>query len=219
MLGLAADGLSIHGDCRPLRTPARRNALGALLALASVLLALATSNAGCGPGNTTDDYPPDPCPYRARLAFPCVPGTPDRWWTPPGSDAGSDPRPESCVAEMGQHVGLGRCESDSDCALWTGTALVPAEAEPPYSRCIEFETLGERFCEAFTQVASDPWMECRSGYPCYPQYWAPWEDPYQYVCVQQSTRDGSDGSPGAWITACVEGRPEPYLDPRCERVW
>lgn len=133
----------------------------------------------------------------------CSPGEPDR------EGNAADERPESCVGLQFQWVGLGRCETDADCARFTGTTLIPAGADPPHSRCIALAPLGERFCEGFTGPGS--WIDgqCEPGWPCGT---TSYHHPDLQHCVSQQTR--TTGVP-AYIVACIPGPPTDLVDPRC----
>lgn len=165
---------------------------------AALIALLLAGLAGCQDGTSVFV-----CAHTFGLLDRCVSGEPDREGNP------ADGRPESCVGLQFQWVGLGRCETDADCARFTGTELIPAGADPPYSRCLEFEPLGQRFCEGFAGPGSWFREQCEPGWPCGA---GSFDYPTRQHCVSQQTR--TTGAP-AFITACIPGEPTDLVDPRC----
>ncbi len=179
------------------------------------MLAVALTFGTCAPACTETDSPTDPCNGMRSFMDPC-------------GDAGEDRDigyrtgiPASCVSGLWQFVGLGRCDTDADCGRWSGTEHVPAGADPPYARCVEYPPTGERFCESFREAAAATCFECTPGYPCMPG-WGCWpfpswniHSPGTHNCVRWQTREATATAPAAHITACIEGTPDPYVAPGC----
>ena len=172
----------------------------------------------CRTNGDDDDFPPDPCGYRARLQ-PCGDAFEDMG---DPADGGGQVPPLYCVADLIQQVGLGRCETDDDCASWSETRYVPEGADPPHSRCLTFDATGERFCERFDDEARTCGC-CRPGYPCIPTPHLlgcteprrfTYNDYRRTTCVRQVTRSGPSGETLAHITACVPGTPL-YIEEAC----
>jgi len=141
---------------------------------------------------------------------PCADGSPDR----PGEDPTG--RPESCVGGYWQLAGLGRCVTDEDCARWSGSSLVPGNADPPSSRCVEFAELGEWFCEGFTGPGSRVRRQCEPGWPCGRVRLG--EAPEQH-CVSQPTRSVGTGEAQGYVSICLPGPPADLVDRRCYGGW